>query len=61
MLKDGPKPLSELQKEIGAAFGPAMGLARKNNWINVSGEKISVENPPKELPGEKALNSNCWR
>ena len=48
MLKDGPKLLSELQKEIGAAFGPAMGLARKNMWIHVSNEKISVANPPTE-------------
>ena len=56
MLKDGPKLLSELQKEIGAAFGPAMGLARKNMWIHVSNEKISVANPPTELPGEKTLS-----
>ena len=56
MLKDGPKLLSELQKEIGSAFGPAMGLARKNMWIHVSNEKISVANPPRELPGEKTLS-----
>ena len=56
MLKDGPKPLSELQREIGAAFGPAMGLARKNMWIRVSEEKISVANAPTELPGEKTLS-----
>ena len=56
MLKDGPKLLSELQKEIGSAFGPAMGLARKNMWIHVSNEKISVANPPMELPGEKTLS-----
>ena len=56
MLKDGPKLLSELQQEIGAAFGPAMGLARKNMWIHVSNEKISVANPPMELPGEKTLS-----
>ena len=55
LLKDGPKSLSELQKEIGVAFGPAMGLARKNKWIDVFEDKISATKTPTELPGEKTL------
>ena len=33
LLKDGPRPIAELQKELKFIFGPAMGIARKNNWI----------------------------
>ena len=29
LLKDGPKKLSDLQKELGSIFGPAMGLCKK--------------------------------
>jgi len=28
-LKNGPKKLSDLQKELGPVFGPAIGLAKK--------------------------------
>ena len=55
LLKDGPRKLSDLQKDIGHAFGPAMGLARKNQWIDVSNETVSQSNIPSELPGEKTL------
>ena len=55
LLKDGPKPLQELQKEMGSIFGPAMGLARKNNWIETVDEKITIKDSPAELPGEKTL------
>ena len=55
LLQDNPKNLSDLQKELGSIFGPAMGLSRKNSWIESSGDKISIKNPPSELPGEKTL------
>ena len=54
-LKDGPKKFSELQKNLGSIFGPAMGLARKNNWVKSSSDEISLRNFPSELPGEKTL------
>ena len=54
-LKDGHKKLSDLQKQLGAVFGPAMGLARKNNWVESTSDQISLGNPPSELPGEKIL------
>ena len=55
LLKNGPKKLSELQKELGFVFGPSMGLARKNNWVEAAGDEISLKNSPSELPGEKTL------
>ena len=55
LLKDGPKKLSDLQKELGFVFGPSMGLSRKNNWVEFSSDEISIKNPPSELPGEKTL------
>ncbi|MCV0392876.1 MAG: phenylalanine--tRNA ligase subunit alpha [Nitrosopumilus sp.] len=55
LLKDGPKKLSELQKELGPIFGPAMGLCKKNNWIESSSEQLSSLSIPAELPGEKTI------
>lgn len=54
-LKDGPKKLDSLQKNLGTAFGPAMGMARKNGWVEASGKILSLKNAPAELPGEKSL------
>ena len=56
LLKDGPRNLSDLQKELGAVFGPAMGLSKKNNWVEASSGQISLKNPPSELSGEKILS-----
>ncbi len=55
LLKDSPGKLSDLQKELGPVFGAAMGLARKNNWVEASSEQITLKNSPSELPGEKTL------
>jgi len=55
LLNNGPRKLSDLQKELGFVFGPAMGLARKNNWVEVSSDQISLKNIPDILPGEKTL------
>jgi phenylalanyl-tRNA synthetase alpha chain len=55
LLKNGPKKLSDLQKELGFVFGPSMGLARKNNWVEATSDQISIKNSPSELPGEKTL------
>ena len=55
LLKTGPKKLSDLQKELGSVFGPSIGLARKNNWIEASPDQISLKTSPLELPGEKTL------
>ncbi len=55
LLKSGPKKLSDLQKELGPIFGPAIGLSRKNNWVEASSDQILLKNSPSELPGEKTL------
>jgi len=55
LLKNESKKLQDLQKELGFVFGPAMGLARKNNWVDTSDDKIFLKNHPSELPGEKTL------
>ena len=55
LLNDGPRKLSNLQKELGPVFGPAMGLARKNNWVDTSADQISLKDLPSDLPGEKTL------
>ena len=54
-LKDGPKKLSDLQKQLGSVFGPAMGLARKNNWVKADSDSISLNNAPEEIPAEKII------
>ena len=55
LVKNGPKKLSEIQKELGFIFGPAIGLCRKNNWIETSSDQIILKTLPLELPGEKSL------
>ena len=54
-LKAGPKKLSDLQKELGSVFGPSIGLARKNNWIEATSDQISLKISPQQLSGEKTL------
>ena len=56
LIKSGPKKLSEIQKELGFVFGPAIGLCRKNNWIETSSDQIILKTIPSELPGEKSLH-----
>jgi len=55
LLSNGPRKISDLQKELGSVFGPAMGLSRKNNWVESTADQISIKNPPSVLPGEKTL------
>ncbi len=54
-LKKGSMNSSDLQKELGPVFGPAIGLAKKNDWITFVDNKISLKNPPSNIPGEKTL------
>jgi len=55
LLKNDSKKLQDLQSELGTVFGPAIGLARKNNWIDTSEDKIFLKNYPSEFSGEKTL------
>ncbi len=55
LIKKGPMTISDLQKQLGSIFGPAMGLAKKNNWVESIENKISLKNYPSSIPGEKTL------
>ena len=55
LIKKNSMTISDLQKELGSVFGPAMGLAKRNDWISSNGNEISLKNYPSSLPGEKTL------
>ena len=55
LVRNGPMKISEIQQKLGSVFGPAMGLAKKNNWIETEGNEISLKNYPLTIPGEKTL------
>ena len=56
LLKNGSTKISDLQQELGPVFGPAMGLSKKNNWVESSADKILLKNPLSELPGESSIS-----
>ncbi len=55
LVKKDPMNISDLQKQLGSIFGPAMGLAKKNNWVESVGNTISLKTYPYSIPGEKTL------
>ena len=55
LLFDGPRNITDLQKELGSVFGPSIGLARKNNWIETNNNEISLKNKPDKIPGENTI------
>ena len=55
LIKEKPKPLKELQQELKSLFGPAIGVAKKNKWIETSEGGASLTNPPPEMPEEKII------
>ncbi len=55
LIKKDPMNISDLQKQLGSIFGPAMGLAKKNNWVESVGNTISLKTYPSSIPGEKTL------
>ena len=50
LLKEKPRSINELKQELKFIFGPAMGIAKKNNWIATEGENISLKEVPSEIP-----------
>ena len=56
LLKEKPKKLNELKKELEFIFGPAMGIARNNNWVETDGEMVSLKNSPSEISEEKIIS-----
>ena len=55
LIKKGPMKISDLQNQLGSVFGPAMGLAKKSNWVESLENEISLKNYPVSIPGEKTL------
>jgi len=55
LIKNDPKDISDLQRELGPVFGPAIGLAKKNDWIETKENKIFLKKNPSNIPGEKTL------
>lgn len=55
LVKEKPRQLDELQKELKFVFGPAMGIAKKNNWIETINNTITLKNPPTEIPEENII------
>ena len=56
LLKEKPRKLNELKQELKSIFSPAMGIARKNNWIETDGENVSLKNPPSNILEEKIIS-----
>lgn len=54
MLKN-PMSVQDLQKSLGAAFGPAMGIVKKNNWIADKDGTLSIISPVADIPGEDVI------
>ena len=55
LKQKSPQSISDLQKTLGAVFGPAIGLAKKGNWIRVNKNLITLVTYPNVIPGEKKL------
>ncbi len=62
LLRTGPLAIHDLQKELGPVFSSAMGIAKKNSWIDVlstpTGQRVSLNNnnlPSGKIPGEDTL------
>jgi len=56
LLKEKPRKLNELKEELNFLFGPAMGIARKNNWIETVNDTVSLKNSPTEILEEKIIS-----
>jgi len=57
LVRDGPQKISYLQKRLQSLFGPAVGLAKRNGWVEVDGDEISLKSYPGRLPEESVLAS----
>ena len=56
LVKDKPQKISYLQNHLKSLFGPAMGLAKQNNWIETTNGQISLKNYPKKLGEEQIIS-----
>ena len=57
LVKTTPQKLSVLQKQLGSLFGPAMGLAKRNDWIQTHDEQVSIKTYPDAPLSEEQIIS----
>ncbi len=55
LLKEKPRNISELQNELKSVFGPAIGSAKKNMWVEVKDNVFSLKNEPTKFPEEEII------
>ncbi len=56
LVRAGTCKISDLQKQMQSLFGPAMGLARQNNWIETSGNEVHLKMYPDKLAEEQIVS-----
>ena len=54
-LKSGKQSVANVRSEIGADFGIAIGIARKNGWVDSDGATLSLVNSPKTIVHEDLI------
>jgi phenylalanyl-tRNA synthetase alpha chain len=55
LLKEKPRNISDFQNELKSVFGPAIGSAKKNMWVEVNDNVFSLKNEPPSFPEEEVL------
>jgi len=56
LLKNKSLTINELKKELNFIFGPAFGIAKRNNWIETDGTNVTLKDPPSEILEEKLIS-----
>ena len=54
-IKSGKRTLAALKRTLGSDFGPAVGPARKNGWVSISGANMTVTHYPQPTPEESLI------
>jgi len=57
LVKDGAQKIPDLQERLQSLFGPAVGIAKRNGWVRISGDEVSIRSYPDRLPEESILAS----
>ncbi len=55
LLAAGPQNPKEIQQELGDAFGPAMGIVRKNNWVKNLDDTLQLIKTPDIISAEDII------
>ncbi len=55
LVRKRGRQMSDMQKQLGQLFGPAMGMAKGRGWIRTDGCRIMINNYPDRIPEESIL------